>query len=211
MPPTAHFKELKERVDELGSHMLPVVKADLTYTPAEYDRVRAYVLLVHAEVEAFLEQRVQDEVASRIGIWDASGTPSVVLMGVLAFHRGEWVGTIDSLTSPADGDKNPTWSDRDIDRRLKKCQTQTVFTLKSNNGIKANDVLAMLLRLGFRVGSIDADLISQLDALGTDRGTFAHNAVRAVTNQPDPALTKTRVTEIMAKLQALDAAISALV
>jgi len=212
MPPTAHFNELKQRVDELGSHMLPVIKPGLTYTPAEHDCVRAYVLLVHAEVETFLEQRVKGEVACRIAAWDAAGTPSVVLMGLLAFHDGVWVDAIESLTSPVEGDKkNPTWSSRDVDTRLRKCQTQTVYALNNNNGIKAKDVLDMLLRLGFRVGDIDSDLISQLDALGTDRGNFAHNAVRAVTNQPDPALAKAQVTEIVDKLQELDVRISALV
>ena len=210
MPPTANFNELKQRVDELGSHMLPAIKSDLTYSPAEYDRVRAYVLLVHAEVEAFLEQRVQDEVARRIAAWDTAGTPSVVLMGLLAFHKGKWTGATDSLTRPAGGDKNQTWSERDVDRRLNKCQTQTVYALQNNNGIKAKNVLDMLLRLGFRIDGIDADLISQLDTLGADRGTFAHNAVRAVTTQPDPALEKAKVTEIIAKLHELDVRISAL-
>ncbi len=208
MPTTALFNDLKRRVDDLGSHMLPATKANLTYTPAEHDCVRAYVLLVHAEIEAFLEQRVQDEVARRVAAWEASRTPSVVLMGLLAFHKVTWVGTIGSLTAPTNGNDNKTWADRDIDCRLKRCQTETGFSLKSNNGVKAADVLDMLLRLGFRVADIDADLISKLDGLGTQRGTFAHNSVRAVTIQPDPADAKTNVTQIMAKLKDLDEAIS---
>ncbi|MGE3313527.1 MAG: HEPN domain-containing protein [Planctomycetaceae bacterium] len=210
MPPTTLFNELKQRVDELGSHLLPAIKSNLTYTGAEYDCVRAYILLVHAEIEAYLEQRVQDEIDHRIDKWETSRAASVVLMGLLAFHKGEWVGPIDSLTSPNGGDKNPTWFNRDVDRRLKQCRTQTVASLKKNNGVKAVDILQMLLRLGFRVDDIDPDLISKLDVLGTDRGKIAHNAVRAVTALPDPSLAKSKVTEILAKLKDLDGAISKL-
>ena len=207
MPQTALFNALEHRVSELGSRMLPVTKEDLTYTAAERDHVRAYVLLVHAEIEAFLEQRVQDEVTLRIDAWNVSRTPSVVLMGLLAFHKVVWVGTIDSLVPPSAGDTNPTWSDRDIDRRLKRCHTEAVSSLKSNNGVKAADVLQMLLRLGFRIADIDADLIGKLDGLGSLRGGFAHNSVRAVSTEPDPALVKKMVTEIIAKLKDLDEAI----
>ncbi len=211
MPTTALFNDLKRRVDDLGSHMLPTSKADLTYTTAEHDRVRAYVLLVHAEIESFLEQRVQHEVTLRIAAWDADRTPSVVLMGLVAFHKDPWVGTIDSLIAPLKGDKNATkWADRDIDRRLQRCHTETVESLKRNNGVKAADVLCMLLRLGFRVDDIDADLISKLDNLGTQRGTFAHNTVRAVTIQPTPTDAKAMVTEIIQKLMELDEEISKL-
>src|SRR5262245_57457404 len=112
--PLSLFEELVARVRELESHLLPTHKDDLTYSRAEYDRVRAYVLLVHAEVEAYMEQRVLDEVTRRMSAWKSSRTPSVTLMGILAFCPEEWVGPIESLDAPDSGDKNPTWSQRDL-------------------------------------------------------------------------------------------------
>jgi hypothetical protein len=210
MAPSTLFSLLNSRLDELGAGLLPALKADLTYTRAEYDRVRAYVLLVHAEVEAFLEQRVCDEVKRRMEDWEQARTPSAVLMGVLAFHRGEWTAPIESMAPHANGDKNPTWAARDIDSRLRLCHGQTNIVVKENNGIKSRDSLRMLLRIGFALSAIDEDLVDELDALGSDRGAFAHNSVRVVTNEPDPELTRKRVDHALQLLGKLDAAISAL-
>lgn len=210
MPPnTAQFTELMERVAELGSHMLPATKADLTYTAAQYDHVRAYVLLVHAEVEAFLEQRIRDEVRRRVEAWKRNRTPSSVLMGMLAFREGQWTSPIESLDSPSEGDAK-RWRERDVGARLDLCHEQLVSLLEKNNGVKAKDVLSMLVRIGLAVDSIDSELVSELDALGMERGTFAHSAVRAVKTLPDPEVCKGRVKNILTKLESLDVAISAL-
>lgn len=196
---------------ELEGNLLPAIKADLSYTASEYDRVRAYIVLVHAEVESFVEQRVVAEFAVRHAAWDGAKQPSVVLMGLLAFKSGEWESPIDSLNPPTNPEDSPRWRARDTSARLSACITQQNRSIRTlNHGIRAANVLPMLLPLGFGAGDLDAGLVSDLDAFGSMRGTIAHSAARTTSSVPDPADAKNKVTRIMAGLAALDSAISAL-
>ena len=147
MPQSDLFKMLKDRVGKIGTHLLPKIKRDLSYTDEEYDHVRAYILLVHSEIETFIEERILDEVKIRINKWELNHKPSVVLMGILAFHKGDWSSAIDSLDAPAQADENPTWKNRDTSTRLKMCRTQLHKLIKDNHGIKSANLLPCSYKL----------------------------------------------------------------
>lgn len=56
MPNSIHFKKFKKRVNQIKKHFLPKKFSPTgAYSEREYDRVRGYCLLVHAEIEALLE------------------------------------------------------------------------------------------------------------------------------------------------------------
>lgn len=209
MPASPLFTALSTRVANLTATMLPPTRADLAYTEAEYDRVRGYILLIHAEIESFVETRVIDEMRARHDDWVSTGKANNVVMGMLAFSDGAWPSVIGSLDAPGSVDRK--WEARDVEARLKICLTQCHRQSKENHGIKAKDTLALLLRLGFRASEIEKDLISEMDSFGTYRGEFAHNAVQRVTRVPDPVVTRKRVESILEKLQILDAKISSII
>ena len=65
------YKLLSRRINELRRHLLPA-KFDPTgtYSPRVHERCRAFRLLVHAEFEAFIEDRVSEVVNA-----DATNVP----------------------------------------------------------------------------------------------------------------------------------------
>ena len=48
--------------------------------------------------------------------------------------------------------------------------------VSSNNGVRPQNILPLLAVVGFDVRTLDDDLLSELDALATIRGSHAHNA-----------------------------------
>ncbi len=202
--------DLAKRLKVLMSTFLPKSKNDVGYSPRQYDKVRAFVLLTHAEIETFLEARIIEEVDRRHRLWETSRTPSVVLMGLLAFFEGERPPVVNSVLRPKnEGKKNPHWDQCDLDARLKMSRTQLHAAIKKNHGIRESFVIGMLLRMGMRLDDIDPD-VGVFETFGKMRGALAHNSVRATTVQPDPADCRNQVEIILTKLAAIDKAIAAL-
>ncbi len=55
MGKTSVLVELENRIKEIESNLLPKINPLGTYTDAELDSIRAYVLLCHAEIECYIE------------------------------------------------------------------------------------------------------------------------------------------------------------
>lgn len=211
MPASQLFLHLQQRIADLALRMLPVVRDDLTYTEEEYDRVRAFIVLTHAEVESFIEHRVLGELNLRMRAWKEHKRPSGVLMGLLAFSGQSWPGPIEDLSAPTIGDRAPSWALRDLQRRLDAAITCANARIRvANHGVRSKDALAMLLPLGFDVSMVDPDLIRELDDFGSQRGQIAHTSARTVKSQPDPAAFRTKANGLLKRLGQLDLAISSL-
>src|SRR4051794_24639734 len=82
------FIDLVHRCDDLGAGFLPAVSLTGSYLSAEYDRVRAYLLLVHAEIEAYLEVVCWRRVYEAEQQWILDRRPKTILLGLLAFAHG---------------------------------------------------------------------------------------------------------------------------
>lgn len=210
MGATQQFVELRQRMTELEANLIPPLREDLGYTEADYDRVRAFIVLTHAEVESFLELRVLAELAKRLEAWNTSKRPSGVLMGLLAFGGTDWPATIDDYAKPRN-ETAPSWKLRDLQRRLDSAHATLHGSVRmTNHGIRKRNTLALLLPLGMQIDELDAALLDQLDAFGGTRGEIAHGSARRVTVQPDPGDAKARAAQLLAGLETLDAAITQL-
>ena len=70
--------------------MLPSkFSATSTYSDTQLDRARGYRLLVHAEIETYLEDRAQAVVNSAYTAWKVDSKPRHVITCLLAFCNKE--------------------------------------------------------------------------------------------------------------------------
>ena len=82
------FPDLAERVDDLQFRFVPQLDPTGTYSDADYDRMSAFRLLVHAEIERFLELIVEDAISNlpkKIMEWKTAGLQSN-LVDALVFY-----------------------------------------------------------------------------------------------------------------------------
>lgn len=172
--PSARYRELERRVNKLRSRFLPRKFSPTgDYSDRQLDHARGYRLLVHAEIEAFLEERAQQIVNTSIKGFQADRRPRHLLMSLLSFHLVR--GQLDAEHFKELFDRGAIYSDE----ALNTAQTAYNRALAQNHGIKEHNVLQILLPLGVECKKIDAGWLSTLDTFGTRRGEVAHKSIKA--------------------------------
>ncbi len=202
MAPSKRYGELKGGVQELRRALLPW-KFDPTGTYRSPERVHlravSFRILVHAEIEAYIEDRAFELFDAAWKAWDTSRAPSRVMTALLAFS-GHVMPTPPSRLGAA-GKK-----DHDdvtpIVARAKKTWREEVY--KKNHGIKEANILALLLPLGIDGGDLDATLLADLTSFGGERGAVAHRSSVGITSLADPKAEYQRVKQLVADLRPVD-------
>jgi uncharacterized protein YjbJ (UPF0337 family) len=174
------FKELRSRLRELRLHLLP---ADFSptgdYTDRQQDRARGYRLLVHAEIESYLEDVSRETVTQAIRDWKTSKKPSNIIVSFLAAYHSSWSVTDEikneELIQIAKSRKNAKDSVVEV---IDMAQRQFTKKLKENNGIKDKNLKTLVLPTGIDIGSLDQTWLTNIDSFGTKRGEVAHKAKR---------------------------------
>lgn len=203
MRTSKRHKELQDSVRKLRQALLPSKFDRLgTYRSVERVHIRAisFRILVHAEIESFLEDRAHELFDEAWNAWMNYRVPSKVLSALLAFSG-------DSMPIPpsklgVSGRK----SHDDIDgilSRAKKHWKDEVH--KNNHGVKEANVLALLLPLGIDGGGLDTTLLADLTSFGGLRGAVAHKSSVGVTAYADPKSEYDRAHQLVTALGSIDA------
>lgn len=80
------FDDLVERIDELHFRFVPSLDPTGSYSDAQYDDMRAFRLLVHSEIEKYLELLLEDALTkflNKVASWQAA-QPSSLVSGLMA-------------------------------------------------------------------------------------------------------------------------------
>ncbi|HRP33800.1 MAG TPA: HEPN domain-containing protein [Agriterribacter sp.] len=174
----------KQRLLDLESHLLPAISPTLTYTAKDEDLTRAYCLLCHAEIEAYIESIVLATATQAYNKWSTDKTKVSQIIFHLAY----------SYKQVANKPKEPPYS------MVSLTFSQLQKSITSNNGIKEDNLNLILKPIGFE---IDPPLALLLTNFGKTRGTIAHTSIS--TQQPlDPATEKNNVTQILTALKSFD-------
>jgi hypothetical protein len=170
---TARYRELERRLKKLRTRFLPKAFSPTgSYTDRVLDHARGYRLLVHAEIEAYLEERAQKIVNDSVKFFQVDGRPRHVLMNLLSFHliqeqiSGQQLKDIYAKKA------------RYCDSTLSKAQTAYNHVIATNHGIREYNLLQILLPLGIEAAKIDSAWLSTLDTFGIRRGEVAHKSIK---------------------------------
>ncbi len=168
MAESTRFISLKNRLDQLRRTMLPRTFSPTgTYTAIQLDKVRGYRLLVHAEIEAFLEDSAREVVRSTFDSWRRDFKPRITIVSLLAFLR------------PCDK------SFKSVSEAVGFSVEQFNRAVERNNGIKEDNLMKILPPAGIAWANINETWLSTLNSFGTARGEVAHASVHV--HQPiDP-------------------------
>lgn len=184
MANSRRYMKLENRVKAIETLYLPAINLTGNYTKKEQDDIRAYLLLVHAEVEAYFEEISESKAKEAFTKWKNNRTKSNVLLSLVSFHEFKI-------------------TEQDIEIRVNKALSTFIYTLRHNHGIKEDNVLSMLLPVGFEFSEIDTTWLNTITSFGTSRGEIAHTAAHV--QQPlDPATLKTTVQQIMSETKIID-------
>lgn len=184
MANSLRYIQLENRLKSIETLYLPPIKSSGNYSKKEQDNLRAYLLLVHAEIESFFEEIAEEKAKKAFKNWKSNRTKSNILLSLVSFCSIE---------------KN----ENSIECRVNKSLTTYINSLKKNNGIKDNNILNILLPIGYEFQNIDTTWLNTISSFGSSRGEVAHKASKV--QQPlDPATLKSTVTYVLSEMKTID-------
>lgn len=181
------LQQLLKRLGVLERHFLPSksqVSISGRYSLEQDDKTKAYLILAHAELEAYFEDRARSRVDIAQAHWQRTGTCTPVLSRLVAYHQKEF--------EPISGNV------------VTKAINYYVDKLENNHGVKERNLLSIFLPLGLNHQDLDTRLVSACNQLGRKRGQFAHASIKTH-QQVDPKTEKDNVWKnIIPELRKLD-------
>jgi hypothetical protein len=207
--------ELKAQLAILRTHLIPVELSPTNEYGATQDHVEttslAYRIMAHAEIEAYIEDRVLEVLAAARRAWEESGHVSRPLLALLAFSGDSTSKPPESLL-PANDNQKKNWPLLlDIGEKLRPVLAKFYKHVRlENHGIKEKDLLALLLPIGIEHSKLDPQFLISMNEFGTQRGAGAHQSRSAARQAASPAAEIDRITNVLTGLEILDALINEL-
>lgn len=203
MPHSLRFRELRKRLQELRAHMLPASFSPTgQYSDRQLDRTGGYRLLVHAEIESFIEDITFSAATKGVSEWVRTKKVSDCLFCLVShYHHGFHVAPFDDA-APFPESSRPKAKDaiKDvIDIAIK--QYRSIHD--ANNGIKEENLCRLILPVGVRKDDLDPLWITNLNEYGKIRGDIAHKSLKAQ-QQIDPSTELQKVESLVVGLAQLD-------
>jgi hypothetical protein len=161
--PSKRFEEMEKRLGELRSSFLPDAWDPTgTYTPRVVDLTRAYRLLSHAEIEAYLEDVALAAVVRACEAWDVTRTVSECLLSLLAYFGAA------PITAKEIAKAKPGRQLVDVVESAKKDYSH--YVREENHGIRALNVRRLLFAAGVREHDLSSTWLNTIDSFGAQRG-----------------------------------------
>ncbi|TPN24186.1 hypothetical protein FKO01_28455 [Mesorhizobium sp. B2-3-3] len=149
------------------------------YEDIVYEHTRAFRVLVHAEFESFIEERVIEVLNNAFSRWKASGHVSTSLLAVVAYKE-----TLHAIPDTLSGTSQKKFLD--LEERVESAKNDfNRYVRTQNHGIKAKNLLRMLMPIGFTEAEIDSTWLSVTETWASARGEVAHKSAKMQV-RPDP-------------------------
>ncbi len=188
MPTPKRLQRLLTRLDKLEAHLLPdVFSLTGRYTPRQKDYTKAFLLLVHAELESYFEDRARALVTNAVARFQSKGICTPVLSRLLVYHHA-----VKNELGPVSPDA------------VSKAINYYLDHLDKNHGIKEKNLRTIFLPLGIGHAQLDAQLVAACNQLAQKRGQFAHARFKTH-QQVDPKTERDNIRlNILPELKSLE-------
>ncbi|MDP1995936.1 MAG: hypothetical protein Q8J90_01945 [Gallionella sp.] len=158
---------------------------------ADMDHLAAYRLLVHAEIEDYLERKARaalDEIDKLLSTGSFNVEDVKVILDLALYFKKEI-----PLQLP--------FEVKDFCSAAKVVAKSARDFIDDNNGIKSTSLLVCCLILNKPIDKVDASLVISLNAFGKARGDVAHKSVSRVTSIYAPSAEKQSAHNVIAELE----------
>jgi hypothetical protein len=161
-------------------------------------KTKGFVILAHAEIEAYLEGSAKDVIHYSEIKWKTNGRIAQPLVLLLAYSQKN--------PEPSFGKKgvlaDPLGK---FHKHCEKVIADHYKAISDNNGVKEHNVLKMFCPLGLAHSDLSATLLPLLDSFGSLRGVHAHDPIKSVAQILDPETEYKAVGNVLQELKSLDA------
>lgn len=162
-----------------------------SYSELQSDRARGFLVVAHAEIESFIEDRVRDTATTSVEIWRTQRKTTTALAALLSYVFLE--------------ENEPRW--KSLDHRIGYAHNKFNLSVRGNNGVKIENLKRLLMPVGQDMDSLDPLFLGEMDNFGESRGAAAHGSNWRSTGRTvfDPKLECERVFDkLLPHLKSLD-------
>lgn len=202
MASSKRYRQLRRCIRTLRRTLLPAKFSPTgVYRGAERVRLRAmaFRVLVHGEIEEFIEDRAFELFDAAWKAWTQQKVPSRAMLGLLAFG-----GFATEVPPEKLGGSNRQKAYESLEEPIQKAQAAWRLVHKRNHGIKEENVLALLLPLGIAAEKIDGMLLADLNSYGAKRGEVAHRSAVGLAQYTDPRTEYADAERLIGALNSID-------
>lgn len=207
MARSARFRSLERQLRLLRKYFLPArLDPTATYNPRQIALARAYRVLAHAEIEAYLEERVRSIAQDAVSKWKKTGQANRIILGLVAFS-GKNMETPPTTLSPPHENQKKAWLEKiELNQKINSAVDAFSYALIKNHGIKEANILRLLIPIGISPDTLDSTWLADMNSFGEMRGEAAHlsPASPSVTNIPHPVEELATVKRLLAGLAEVD-------
>ena len=205
--PSQRYSKMCSELSRLRRTLLPRARRGEAFdlTPRLSVRALAFRVLSHAEIEHYIEERAAEIALAADTAWKDRRHVSETTLCLLAFSGLSLAKLPATLRPPRANQRD--WSEFvKPDARLSASVTTYIRRVRQeNHGIKEENLLSLLLPIGFPSDELDELLIAELNDFGTKRGRAAHISVsNHVTAGVNPFDEDDQVRRIVLGLRAID-------
>lgn len=125
------------------------------------DKLRAFKLLAHAELESYIENAVLEVLNRCEAEWQTNQKMLPSLQFLIIYPTSRFEANESQLTK---------------EDRVRQILDSFKKSVANNNGIKRKNVLLLVVPLGVDYNTIDETWLSTIDSYGADRGKVAHRS-----------------------------------
>lgn len=183
------FKTLEQELKKLQKYFLPrQFSFTGNYSEKQIALTVAYRVLAHAEIEAYLEDRVLEIHDHAMRIWKQDKKATKTLTSLFAFLNSK--PDIFSDLSKLDEESSKKIPRKKLKFDEKRSDVSEFFyrSVQKNHGVRIKNILSLLLPVGIDIEELDEIWLQEMNSFGQKRGDFAHqSASNYKTKQPpDP-------------------------
>ncbi|NMZ97449.1 hypothetical protein [Pseudomonas lundensis] len=195
MPEYSHlYIELKERLAKLestflGAQIAAELEEPLTFA-ADLDQIAAFRVLVHAEIEDYLERKAKESI---IVLRDRAKLDGFsIKSNIELFLLANVFGCELPVPTPYDV--------KAIVASVGKLLADVERFVTGNNGIKEGSFIKLSLICGRMADELDVNLINMLNSYGRGRGDVAHQSTLRVRSLHAPTAEKANAIALVRAL-----------
>jgi hypothetical protein len=205
MPRSVRFRTLTKELSRLKKQFLPKISPTGLYSDRQLALTLAYRVLAHAEIEAYLEDRVWEVVINAKRDWDNTGKTRRTLICLLAFS-GQTLDTPPDTLTPTNSSQDAWKKKLQISKKIDSAISCFNGVIRQNHGVKEANLLALLLPIGIDSDDLDPVWLATMNTFGEQRGLVAHSSATSyrTVQPPDPATELSTVQQIAQGLLQVD-------
>jgi hypothetical protein len=193
--PSRQYTDMQSRIEDLKSRFVDFeIPFERDATVHELDCIAAFRLLVHAEVETFIEDRIKHAISEVSRTWKQHRAFGQCLLHMMI----KWLPVMAKEGKPT----NIPMDRAELDLRVEYCVGKAKDEVNENNSIKRDALLRMSFSAGLLPEDLSEPLLTALDGYGRERGDVAHQSVGRVRTLYAPRVEGGKATDLVILLEA---------